>query len=318
MKPELLPNIRGIYKINFPNEKCYIGMSNQIKTRIREHKNKDYKEHPELPISKAINKYGILDVEILEELPLKEYSREEMAKREIFWIKHYDSTNKEKGYNLSKGGDGSDFGWNNHSASLSKEDVYILYDLLLNTELTYAEIIEKFNGKLTIPVLERLNAGHTYYNESLNYPLRKKPVIGTGFKNKNSAFYKKETEFYNLVDDLINHEEITFKELEKKYDISTSTLNSINNGKIIYDKSLTYPIRKNSKGIGHRKKISKDVLENIKKDLEGNELSFEKIAKKYNMSSDYVSCINKGVKQKQENWDYPIRKKYLRPGPKKS
>ena len=31
-----------------------------------------------------------------------------------------------------------------------------------------------------------------------------------------------------------------------------------------------------------------------------------------------ISKINKGVKQKQEDWKYPIRKCYLTPGPKKS
>ena len=54
-----LKNIRGIYKINFPNGKIYIGLSNQIRTRILTHISKDYAEHPELPISKAIHKYGI-------------------------------------------------------------------------------------------------------------------------------------------------------------------------------------------------------------------------------------------------------------------
>ena len=61
-----LPNTSGVYKIIFPNNKIYIGISNKIRTRILEHLRKDYKEHPELPISRAINKYGINNVEILE------------------------------------------------------------------------------------------------------------------------------------------------------------------------------------------------------------------------------------------------------------
>lgn len=31
------PNIAGIYKINFPNGKCYIGLSNNILRRMKEH-----------------------------------------------------------------------------------------------------------------------------------------------------------------------------------------------------------------------------------------------------------------------------------------
>ena len=319
MDKELLENIRGIYKINFPNGKYYIGMSNQIKTRIKEHINKDYKEHPELPISRAINKYGIQDVEILEELPKDFFDRKYLSDREKYWIKFYNSNNKKYGYNISSGGDGAGFGWENSSASLTKEQVFLLYDLLIKSNKTYKQIIEEdFNNKLTVPVIERINSGQTYFNPELDYPLRKKIIRETGFNNKNSFFYQKKDLFYQLVKDLQENEELKFQDLYKKYNITPSTLNAINNGKIIYDDRLTYPIRKNSKGKGHKKIFSQETLNNIKKDLQGETLSFIKIAEKYNTSSDMISKINKGVKQKQENWEYPIRKNYLTPGPKKS
>ena len=66
------------------------------------------------------------------------------------------------------------------------------------------------------------------------------------------------------------------------------------------------------------KPIAQETLNNIKKDLQGETLSFIKIAEKYNTSSDMISKINKGVKQKQEDWEYPLRKNYLTPGLKKS
>ena len=31
------PKVAGIYKINFPNNKCYIGLSNNIPRRMKEH-----------------------------------------------------------------------------------------------------------------------------------------------------------------------------------------------------------------------------------------------------------------------------------------
>lgn len=38
MKYQEIPtNLSGIYKINFPNGKIYIGRAKDIKTRIREH-----------------------------------------------------------------------------------------------------------------------------------------------------------------------------------------------------------------------------------------------------------------------------------------
>lgn len=53
-------------------------------------------------LKEAINKYGKSNftVEILEIIDNKEF----MDKREIYWISHYNSTNKEIGYNLSEGG----------------------------------------------------------------------------------------------------------------------------------------------------------------------------------------------------------------------
>lgn len=68
MKIELLPKTAGIYKINFPNGKFYIGKSINIFERIKNHIKRDYKDHPNLLISKAINKYGVEDVEVLEEI----------------------------------------------------------------------------------------------------------------------------------------------------------------------------------------------------------------------------------------------------------
>ena len=59
------PKVAGIYKINFPNGKCYIGLSNNIPRRMKEH-NKD-KRQPIL--YSAIQKYfnGVIpEFEILE------------------------------------------------------------------------------------------------------------------------------------------------------------------------------------------------------------------------------------------------------------
>lgn len=52
----------------------------------------------------AIKHYGIENFEKL----LVQYveTKEEANKQEEFWIAHYDTTNPEKGYNISKGGDG--------------------------------------------------------------------------------------------------------------------------------------------------------------------------------------------------------------------
>lgn len=96
----------GIYKItNRLNGKSYIGQSCNVKKRIKEHfsvaANKD--KIPECLIDRAIRKYGANNFicEIIEECHL-----EHLNEREIYWIEFFDTFNRDKGYNLTLGGDG--------------------------------------------------------------------------------------------------------------------------------------------------------------------------------------------------------------------
>ena len=60
-------NISGIYKINYPNGKSYIGLSCNIKRRMKEHFSP--KKNKIMPCDEAIIKYGIPEeIEILEEI----------------------------------------------------------------------------------------------------------------------------------------------------------------------------------------------------------------------------------------------------------
>lgn len=96
---DLKPNMMGIYKINFLNGKSYIGLSIDIKRRMAEHNSPS---EDKTPCDKAINKYGkITEVEILEFINDKNLLQE----RERYWISYYQTNNKEKGYNLTDGGD---------------------------------------------------------------------------------------------------------------------------------------------------------------------------------------------------------------------
>lgn len=51
----------GIYKItNLINSKVYIGQSNDIERRFKQHKSiNEQKRHSHLPLYQAFNKYGI-------------------------------------------------------------------------------------------------------------------------------------------------------------------------------------------------------------------------------------------------------------------
>ena len=89
-----------IYKItNLINGKIYIGQDS---------KNDDTYYGSGLIIKRAINKYGKenFNKELIEICN----SKEELNKKEIFWISEFNSTNSDIGYNLSIGGNGGNLG----------------------------------------------------------------------------------------------------------------------------------------------------------------------------------------------------------------
>lgn len=98
---DLEPNMMGIYKINFPNGKIYIGLSCDIKRRMYEHNNG---KKAKTPCDLAVKKYGkITEIEILEFINDKIL----LGDRERYWIENFNSNNKKIGYNLTTGGDTS-------------------------------------------------------------------------------------------------------------------------------------------------------------------------------------------------------------------
>ena len=137
---ELKNNIQGIYKLNYPNGKIYIGKSNNIKRRMYEHNNINrLKNHKNLPCDLAIQKYGKFnEIEILEIVDNPDL----LSQREQYWIAYYHSNDRNIGYNLTAGGEGL-IGQSSPSAKLSdqevldirkrrffgerKKDVYLLY-----------------------------------------------------------------------------------------------------------------------------------------------------------------------------------------------
>lgn len=92
-----------IYKItNNINEKVYIGQTiGTLQNRWNHHgipKEKTY-------FAKAIRKYGRENFKI-EQID-SATTKEELNEKEIYWIKFYDATNRDKGYNIKIGGSSS-------------------------------------------------------------------------------------------------------------------------------------------------------------------------------------------------------------------
>lgn len=101
----LQPHVSGIYKLTYPNGKIYIGQSKDIKRRMYEHNNINrLKSHPNMPCDLAIKKYGCFEeIEILSLCN----SPQELNQKEKYWINFYHSNEKDKGYNLTEGGNNS-------------------------------------------------------------------------------------------------------------------------------------------------------------------------------------------------------------------
>lgn len=299
--------LSGIYKLNFPSGKSYIGLSNNIKRRMKEHK-VDSKVG-KLPVDKAIAKYGLKDFELLEEIPSA--NRELLQEREKYWIAYYDTTNKQKGYNISQGGDGADSGIYNSSAKLNQRELNEIYDLLINrTDLYIYQIAELYD--ISSEAISRINNGKRYYNPSLSYPLR--PPTGVkkgdkkekGINNHNSKFTQADIdEIY----DLIKNSSLSLQAIADKKGVSYTTISKINRGLSYIIEGQTYPLREKRTGLNSATcKLTPDMLKDIQTDLIYNlDLTFKQIGEKHGLSKDTISRINRGVSHKDDTLQYPLR-----------
>ena len=287
----------GVYKITFPNNKIYIGISNHIYRRMLEH-NTDFRNN--LPIEHAIQKYGkIIEFDILEEISPEE--RDFMRSREQYWIKKYKSNQKEFGYNISSGGDGAGIGSNNLQAKFSEEQIQLLYQDLKTSSLSLEELAKKY--QVHISTISNINNGHTYFHTTENYPIRTINPSNSGVKNHNSKFSQEDlNKIYDL---LINHPEISMKKIGEQFNVWGSTIQNINLGKTYYNKNYTYPLREPKTG---KRKYSDIQIQEIIQIIKNNpNKSLAQIGRELNISSKTMSGINLGTIYKQANQKYPIR-----------
>lgn len=189
----------GIYKItNLINGKMYIGKSNNIERRKREHKNMEGKS----VIHDAIRKYGNenFSFEVVEECPL-----EKLNEREIYWIKYF-NTFLGEGYNCTPGGDGFI-----HPVKVSDEQLkQIINDLINHTNLSIVDIAKKYN--VSASTISFINLGKSRPQDGLQYPLRENP------------FDKREIPSKDLLLKEISETCGNFYDIAKKFEVSYQTV----------------------------------------------------------------------------------------------
>lgn len=216
----------GIYKIqNLVNGKIYIGQSNNIERRFREHKSKG--ETSRIPLDIAIQKYGITNFsyEIIEQCSILE-----LNKREEYWIKFYNS--KIDGYNCSSGGDSSSLGEGNGRAILTEIDIIEIRKAYLN-RANKINTYQKYANQISFHTFSHIWDGTTWSH-----------IMPEIYTNENKDYYKKQTQIGELskraifTDDEVlqfrrRYQEETAREihLEVKDKISLQGLQSILSGR---------------------------------------------------------------------------------------
>lgn len=294
---------KGIYSINFDNGKRYIGMSVNIYERLKEHINDAKNRNDLLPVHLAMNKYSY-KFELLENC--YNMNRTELCNREIYWIDYYQTyKDKTKGYNLTPGGDGMAFGCNNLQAKLNEQQIQEVYFRLKNELNTYIyQIAADYN--LSPEAMSEINNGKRYYNEFLNYPLRNihwMPIPECGIKNANATIQSEE-EYANLVNDL-KHSQLTFEQIEKKYNICYATLSKINQGHTYYHENIKYPIRPSKQRRCY--KLSFNDMHKICELLIHTNNTIKSISEQFKVSRDVVYRLEKGINYSFPEYKYPLR-----------
>lgn len=145
----------GIYKITkISNGKSYIGQSNNIERRFKEHQQKGALSR--IPLDVAIQKYGIyaFTYEVLEECPL-----DKLNEREQYWINYYDTVNN--GYNCLPGGDSQTAGENNGRSKITEADVIEIRKAYANHK-KQKEVYENYKDIISFSYFQNLWQGQSW------------------------------------------------------------------------------------------------------------------------------------------------------------
>lgn len=147
----------GIYKItNIITGEFYIGQTNDIKRRWKEHRVK-MKTNTTKTLYAAMREYGIdnFTFEVLEECEEKD-----LLDREQYYIEKYKAM--DYGYNMRKD--------DNFHREVNEKITNAIKEDLKNLSLTQNEIAKKYNVSHTLVCL--INSGKTRYDSTISYPIR--------------------------------------------------------------------------------------------------------------------------------------------------
>lgn len=283
----------GIYIIrNKTSNKVYIGQSVDVKRRLSTHKSLlERGKHENDYLQKSFNKDGIENFEFkLIEL----CNKSELDYKERYWIKYYDSMNRDKGYNMESGGnENKEFSqdridsitgkgnpmFGKHHSNKAKESIMKANRGHNNklTELEVAEIKEKlFLGHEVNKLANEYNVAKSTIskiNKCINWSWVRED-LNSKLLNKDETFKKEVIKLYN--------EGNSITKICSIYNKDNRTIKNI--VKDLFDKKESERLNRNDKLI---------------KDFDAG-LSKNEIIKKYNISNTtYIRLTREAFNKKK-------------------
>lgn len=222
----------SIYKItNKINQKIYIGLTKtSVQLRWKKHVGAALRCEDNSIFHYAIKKYRPENFEI--EILIEGLSLEEAYEKEKYYIAYYDSFNKNKGYNMTLGGENAiqNKGEKNGRAIATDQQRWDAIRLLSETDLNHWEIATAvgYPGKTKSALsgfVSDLNCGRTFFQESLIYPIRNGKKFKSGDANPTALSKEEALKIINL---LINTND-SYSEIERKTGHNRHLISQIDN-----------------------------------------------------------------------------------------
>ena len=222
-----------VYEAKFPNGKRYIGLTGKsLERRMIEHKHKS--KYSNTRFYNAIRKYGWDNVvwSIVEECS----SEEQMKEKERYYIKEFNTLDKQDGYNLREGGDGG-----NHSeetkAKISAKNSGENNGMHGKTGDKHHNFGKKYTEEHRRKLSEA-HKGQTPWNKGMKGQYKTKPrteeakqKISKANSGENNGQSKLNWKIVREIREKYKTGEYTQKQLATLFDISQTQVNSVVNNR---------------------------------------------------------------------------------------